>query len=427
MAGRLDIRHSDDMELKAAISLREEQERKRDLRISEQLISGLQSSPLNMSVSRLERYQSCGYYYLQKDLLKIGERQVYTPQMNHIGTFLHKVYEIFYKELADVLHGLDTREVPAYLARYQAELERGELHPTVERLMRQAVREEPELRIFDEPVIRGSYTRKVRHLTVSTILATLAELRQNAEGYIPAHQEWTFGMEGNAPLYLQSSSGLAVNFRGQVDRVDIRRMEDQSRIFRIVDYKSGTKKVDYDRLWHGLDLQLPIYLEAVTKLAEEADTGSWTAQDAMYYSLKPGTLKSENQVHAEELAPDLTDTRVLKSAVASLSLDPDDLTNLTDHTLNRAGEGLDSLQAGKVGAKPRAIKGKDPELPCRFCPFSGVCQIERARYNYEELPTVKEVWRQANGDETGKVPSAKDSLAELIRSEDLRSGRTEEG
>lgn len=417
LAGRLDIRHFEALDEKARISLREELERKRDLKISEGLISGLQSSPLNMSVSRLERYQTCGYYYLQKDLLKIGERQIYKPEMNHMGTYLHKIFEIFYKDLAVDLQSLQNHEVPAYLAKYQAELEGGLLPFTVDRLMKQAVQEEGELRIFDEPVFRGSYTRKVRNLTANTLIATLAELRTNAEGFIPTHQEWTFGMEGNPALYVESESGLAVNFRGQVDRIDIREAGPNLRTFRIVDYKSGTKKVDYNRLWHGLDLQLPIYLEAVLEHGNQKEQNDWSAHDAMYYSLKPDKEKPKNQVSLDLMKPNLTDKRALSVPVASLGLEPEDLPLLTEHTLNKAREGLDNLQAGKVGATPRGIRDSKLELPCRFCPFSGVCQIERPGFNYEELPKVQEVWKETSADPTAKPPTAKQSLAALIHKE----------
>ena len=61
------------------------------------------------------------------------------------------------------------------------------------------------------------------------------------------------------PVQINLPFGRSVRFRGTIDRVDL---NPDRKEYRIVDYKSGDKKVNYASLYYGLSVQLPAYLHA---------------------------------------------------------------------------------------------------------------------------------------------------------------------
>ena len=84
-------------------------------------------------------------------------------------------------------------------------------------------------------------------------------------GYRP----WKFEMNFND--YAGRAAGEPFNLRGVVDRIDI--ASDGGNIFvRVVDYKTGRKKISLSDIDNGLTLQLPVYLEAAVNAASAAST-----------------------------------------------------------------------------------------------------------------------------------------------------------
>lgn len=65
-----------------------------------------------------------------------------------------------------------------------------------------------------------------------------------------------------------------INLYGIVDRVDEITTKDGKRYVRVVDYKTGNKVFNYESIYHGLDLQMLLYLYAILESAGEAVKGS---------------------------------------------------------------------------------------------------------------------------------------------------------
>ena len=63
--------------------------------------------------------------------------------------------------------------------------------------------------------------------------------------------------------------GFEVTFGGgRIDRVDI--MEDQNKVYvKVIDYKTGNTSFDLVYLYHGLQLQLMIYLDGALRVEQK--------------------------------------------------------------------------------------------------------------------------------------------------------------
>ena len=68
-------------------------------------------------------------------------------------------------------------------------------------------------------------------------------------------------------------SGYEMNFgSGKIDRIDT--CEDEDMVYvKVTDYKTGMKSFDIVALYHGLQMQLPVYLNAALELEERRDAG----------------------------------------------------------------------------------------------------------------------------------------------------------
>ena len=95
--------------------------------------------------------------------------------------------------------------------------------------------------------------------------------------FAPAALETDFGVEdGVARLTVNAVSGECT-LEGRIDRID---EWAEGGYLRVIDYKRGGKPLALDEVYHGLSLQLPVYLAAAMKRgpsrAPACTTSAWT-------------------------------------------------------------------------------------------------------------------------------------------------------
>ena len=93
----------------------------------------------------------------------------------------------------------------------------------------------------------------------------------SSSAFEPAFFEYKLEQEnGESLLELKLSDELTVKVVGSIDRADVFTDTNGKKYFRIIDYKTGNTTFDLDKLYHGLNMQLLIYLLAMTDSREEA-------------------------------------------------------------------------------------------------------------------------------------------------------------
>lgn len=107
--------------------------------------------------------------------------------------------------------------------------------------------------------------RLVSEFSVSEFEPVAFELKIDNDGEIPAYE-------------IDLPDGGQLRIKGSIDRVDAMTLEDETFI-RVVDYKSGGKKFDLSEVFHGLNMQMLIYLFAI-----------WRSGFRDYKNIKPAGI-----------------------------------------------------------------------------------------------------------------------------------------
>ena len=113
-------------------------------------------------------------------------------------------------------------------------------------------------------------TARLRYLLSrlkKSMAALLCYLRdeQAQSAFAPAACELRIGPGGVPPQVYHLSDGRTVRLVGTVDRADEWVEEDGTRWVRVVDYKTGAKKLDLKEVYCGLDCQMLLYLFSLTR------------------------------------------------------------------------------------------------------------------------------------------------------------------
>ncbi len=215
-------------------------------------------------------------------------------------------------------------------------------------------------------------------------------------GRWPGEPRWVeagFGRTGDWPaVHVRLEGGREIRIEGQVDRVDLLVSTDEGEAAAwVVDYKRGDRRMDPRRVAQGFELQLPLYLKAVTE-------GTGLLPGGMTYAaLSRSRPRSEHRADPGEGATyshrGRVDVGVVRTVAGELDWEAlpfqvrfkkdgspsavgdgvttEGLVAVLDAAVKRVGELGAGLLEGNVGADPVMDRG---ELPCDFCDYRGVCR-----------------------------------------------------
>ena len=366
------------------------------------------------NISQLELYRNCPCCYFIRYGLKASERKVLQWNAADIGTLFHHTLERYPKELAK--HKVTWTTATD---KQQDECIEEALRYSAAKLGHTAKQDG-----------HFAYTlKKARKMTKRAIGALTQQLQ--AGEFEPEAYEVSFGTEQMPPLEIVLDDQHTIFLKGQIDRVDVYTKDQEGKYIKILDYKSGNKNFSLLELYHGLQLQLLLYLDAYLRLNKQHKVAGM-----FYFHIDTRTVKYETGMELSELL-----TKQIKQyKLSGLAVDNLDILDKMEsgikgeivpakvkkdgtltsgasvaseaqfrllieymHDLIR-GLGKDML-AGKISAKPCKLKEKDA---CSFCKYHTICQFDTACKDnaYEQLSTLdnKEIWEElAKGGEEHAV------------------------
>lgn len=207
------------------------------------IVDQLYGKRVPMSASRMDKYKSCHFSYFMQYGLRLKPRMIAGFSAPEYGTFVHYVLE----------HILQDKSMMDKVS-----------PPTKEQIDRAVAKIfdtyiEEELGGLENKTARFIYLfkRLVRPIT-NVVKHVLEEMCQSE--FNPISFELGFGVGENAlPPVEMTVDGVTISVSGLVDRVD-GWVKDDKMYLRIVDYKTGKKAVDFSDMWHGIGLQMLLYL-----------------------------------------------------------------------------------------------------------------------------------------------------------------------
>ncbi len=167
-------------------------------------------------------------------------------------------------------------------------------------------------------------------------------------------------------LRLSSENGEEICLEGRIDRIDYDPATDSAVV---IDYKTGkSKTVDFmERLEMGIELQMPVYLLAVSKLL-----GFKTAGGEIYPLRDP---KAKKGIYHRELM------EALGTCSARSALDGEAFQDLLEKVSNKILEYVARIRKGEI-----AVRSKS----CDHCAYNHVCRFEKWKLVYSEKGKIWE-------------------------------------
>lgn len=220
----------------------------------------LYGSILHGSVTRMEGYAACAYAHFLSHGLELKKRREYELDLSDMGNLFHRSIDLFFGTVRE--RGLDFRQI--------GEKERRAMVKDVVAQVSMEYRN-----TIMKSSARNSYLeKKVERITDRTIRALIYQIQKG--DFEP--EEFEVDVTTRIPL----RGGDSLQLRGRIDRMDV--FEDEDRVFvKIMDYKSGTTSFDLALLYHGLQLQLVVYMDAAMQLEKRRNPGKEIVPAGLFY------------------------------------------------------------------------------------------------------------------------------------------------
>lgn len=222
-----------------------------DLSLSSDMASDMYGHDIALTQSRMEQFLACPLQHFCNYVLHLDDNRRASFDAMNIGTFVHSILEHFFKDVRDKAEDLNTvtsedirTRVEQLSSDYIRHIRADSLQSTVRlhhflhRLTRTAI------------VITEGLVEEFRDCRFAPRFFELP-IRRNQP-------------DAPDPVVCTTTDGHGVYVYGTIDRVDT--MEHNGNVYvRVVDYKTGRKRFSPSDLAEGHNLQMFLYLRAVTE------------------------------------------------------------------------------------------------------------------------------------------------------------------
>lgn len=382
-------------------------------KLSPASVEALYGRTLRLSASRLDCFAQCRFAYLMQYGLHLqspGEADFDAPAF---GTFVHAVLERTAQAAAarGGFAALSDEEV--------RELALGFIED---------YRRENQQNLEGRDARFAHLFQRHSQEALAVVRELAAELR--VSDFEPRAFELRFARDGEMPPVRVQGQRARGELVGAVDRVD-HWQNGMVDYVRVVDYKTGKKAFDYADIYHGMGMQMLLYLFALESNGERAFGHPVQPAGVLYFPAREillsgssrrdgaalekvrrsqlrrsGLLSSSAEVlqameHSE--SPVFLPVRIKKDGSISGSLaTPAQMALLRRHVQRRTGALADAIASGEVTPNPARRGSHDA---CRWCDWAAVCHLDadNGAPRYLEKIDQKEFWsrleKEANSDE----------------------------
>jgi ATP-dependent helicase/nuclease subunit B len=371
-------------------------------KLSPALAETLSGPVLRTSVSRLEEFAQCPFKFFVRSGLRAGERKLFELDARERGSFQHEVLKSFHEQLT--ADGKRWRDLTPPEARERiGKIAAGLGENFHDGLMRDTAQTRFEARAMTE--------------SLQDFIAVIVSWMRGQYEFDPAAAELDFGGEpSGVPAWeLDLGNGHRLALRGRIDRVDLCREPDGRALAVVMDYKSGGKKLDALLMEHGVQLQLPAYLNVLrhwknprvpfqvdrllpagvfyVNLRGQFDSGKTrdevlAAADARKLAYRhngrfdAGALpKLDRTGAADQFNYRLNQDGSLRKGSAE-ALPPAEFERLLDGVEARLQEMGRAIFSGAASVDPYR---KGAEIPCDFCDYRAACRIDPWTHQWRVL------------------------------------------
>lgn len=283
--------------------------------IGKSAAQALYGKTLENSATRLERFSSCAFAHFLEYGLGISERVRYEFNAMDMGNVMHEALERFAQSIK--MESLSLKDL--------GDEQRDRL---IEDSIDQIIDD------YGNTILHSSARNEYMIARVKRIMRRTAwALQEQVKrgDFEPGGFEISFAMENDLQaIRFSLSEEESIRLRGRIDRLDV--CEDNDKIYvKVIDYKSGNKSLDLIELYHGLQLQLIVYLNAAVEIEQKAHPGKEVKPAGVfYYNIKDPVISGDGNEGDDKLRSEILKDLCMNGLASS---DPDILKKL-DHTLD---------------------------------------------------------------------------------------------
>ncbi|MGL5548846.1 MAG: PD-(D/E)XK nuclease family protein [Culicoidibacterales bacterium] len=353
--------------------------------IRRELVDQCFKKQISGTATRIETYNRCPYRFFAQYMLHLQQPNEYEVGYLQIGNLYHHCLEMISQQLFET-------------KRRFADLSESD----IQALTTAAVQKiEPYLRYH--AFYENARSQYLLNKLINNVIASvqrLVKIDQHSQ-FDLRFAEVSFGQKQSqyAARTYPIAPDYQLNLRGKIDRIDTLETEVGTYV-RIVDYKSTDKSIDFDEIYHGLSLQMPMYLDVAIK-----DILPNTQAAGMFYFTIQNKKVSINQTEIESqtgeptqqlLGYALADEHIISKmddtfvtgktefikgikktkaglGKTSMVLSQQEMMNLTEFTNEKLMMSAEKIVAGDVAIEPKGIE----QLPCSYCPYRSLCQFDQ--------------------------------------------------
>ncbi len=348
--------------------------------------AALYGKNLRTSITRLETHRQCPFSHYVRYGLKPEGRPIYTIAAPEIGTLLHELIDGFFRAVRE--QQLDLRTLP--------KIKRDTL---LEEVLDSCL---PQIKtnVFNSTGQNQYLGKKLERVGKKSIDILVQQLC--AGDFEPQATEFCFEQE----LSLPDAKLGEVKIYGKIDRLDLYQKDGHTWV-KVIDYKTGSKKLGYDDIYYGLSLQLLVYLDgAMTVIpAEEILPGGTfyfyvddpmprldfgeNVQAAINKSFKLNGLLLDDDmiIAAMDHDADAKTSDILPVYRSEFKLKQDEFMDIIDYVRKTVIRQIKNIYQGDIKIRPYK-KGAD--YACQYCDYKGICQFDEAisQGGYEVLKST---------------------------------------
>ena len=352
--------------------------------LSRDLVRKLYGDVLCGSVTRMEQFAGCAFSHFMQYGLKLRERIAHEILPMDMGKVFHKTMELVGKQTDWKFADDKSRDafvdqmVENAITQVQQEIlnSTNRNHYLLDRMKRISKRA---VWVMEQYIRRGEFT--------------------------PEEYEIAFSEENHLDsMHFILDDGGEMIFSGVVDRMDS--MEDEeNKYLKIIDYKSGNIKFDFAKIFHGLQMQLIIYMNAMMELYEKKGGKRVLPAGMFYFHMDDPTVEAQTEEDAKmrllkemkmsgvvnedfDLIEKIEDpgnegylsmpVRATKNGFDKRSsiLNTNQMLKLGATVEEKMKELGNALMKGDVSIRPYEYKGT---MPCTYCSFRNICAFEEGR------------------------------------------------
>lgn len=367
---------------------------------------------LLFSVSRLEKYAECPFSYFIKYGLRAKDRKVQEFTAPDLGSFMHDILDDFTNKIKG--EGISWNELDISKCRV-----------IVGELVNTKLKEDSNS-ILNSNKRYKYFTERFKRV-ISKAVSIISEQMKVSEFEVFSN-EFVFGkFDDGAPIKISLPSGEDVYLTGRIDRIDKLEMDEKTYI-RIVDYKTGAKKFDLNELYHGIQIQLLVYLDAILKNSKYILKNQAIPGAILYFKIEDPIIKSQTELEDEKIREEvmkklkmngllLKDAKLVRAMDNNISkyslIIPASIKNdgefganssviteeqfnlLREYVNNKMIELCEEMLSGTIKIEPcKTERG----TYCKYCNYSSICQFDIGiPYNKYKVINKKndtELWQQ---------------------------------